>query len=342
MSLRRGSAHTTYRTTDPHTGTARYFTGSPYNASPAYWLTEIDDRNGNGITYSRQSADAPATVSHDGGYQAQAVTGRGRIESLLPRTPSGPSPFWRTTATSEATRTPSPTPAACRSASPTTTPTASPRGPTRNGSTFRYVYDGAGCVVETIGPDGYMSSSFAYDAYDRVLAETDPLGRTTTVEYTHFDLPAARTAPDGVRHDFRHDSELRLTEVTNAQGLTWRYGYDSTGQLASETDFNGHTLAYAHDPASQGVAHGAAAAAGRPVTVCRPCVSGPVTRTAPAESTRPAAATAAQDPFRRRMDLGQGAVEPVRDPSGHAGQVVVAVDRPRRVGLRRARGADFR
>ncbi|WP_405789684.1 hypothetical protein [Streptomyces sp. NBC_01367] len=307
MSLRRGSAHTTYRTTDPHTGTARYFTGSPYNASPAYWLTEIDDRNGNGITYSRQSAGAPATVSHDGGYQAQAVTGRGRIESLLPRTPSGPV------------------------------------------TVLAYDYDERGnpnAVTNSCG----LPLRFTYDAAARITSWTDPqrldlpvrVRRRRRRRHTHFDLPTARTAPDGVRHVLRHDSELRLTEVTNAQGLTWRYGYDSTGQLASETDFSGHTLAYAHDPASQGVAHGTAAAAGRPVTVCRPCVSGPVTRTAPAESTRPAAATAAQDPFRRRMDLGQGAVEPVRDPSGHAGQVVVAVDRPRRVGLRRARGADFR
>ncbi|WP_037728185.1 RHS repeat domain-containing protein, partial [Streptomyces scopuliridis] len=73
-------------------------------------------------------------------------------------------------------------------------------------------------------------------------------------EYTHFDLLVARTGPDGARYEFAHDAELRLTQVTNPQGLTWSYTYDPAGRLISETDFDqytqpadGRTSAYAYD-----------------------------------------------------------------------------------------------
>jgi YD repeat-containing protein len=36
------------------------------------------------------------------------------------------------------------------------------------------------------------------------------------------------------------DTELRLTIVTNPQGLTWRYNDDPAGRLIAETDVNGH------------------------------------------------------------------------------------------------------
>ncbi len=58
-------------------------------------------------------------------------------------------------------------------------------------------------------------------------------------------------SPDGVRHEFLHDTELRLTQVTNPQGLTWNYTYDAAGRLISESDFDDRVLAYTHDLAGQ-------------------------------------------------------------------------------------------
>ena len=69
----------------------------------------------------------------------------------------------------------------------------------------------------------------------------DAGGGVTTYEYTHFDLLAARTGPDGARYEFDHDAELRLTKVTNPQGLTWTYAYDPAGRLIAETDFDDRT-----------------------------------------------------------------------------------------------------
>ncbi|MFI8236317.1 RHS repeat-associated core domain-containing protein, partial [Streptomyces sp. NPDC085866] len=56
---------------------------------------------------------------------------------------------------------------------------------------------------------------------------------------------------DGVRYEFDHDMELRLTKVTNPQGLTWTYEYDAAGRLVTETDFDDRTLTYTYDPAGR-------------------------------------------------------------------------------------------
>ena len=54
-----------------------------------------------------------------------------------------------------------------------------------------------------------------------------------------------------MRYEFDHDTELRLTRVTNPQGLTWTYEYDAAGRLVSETDFDGRTLTYGYDAAGR-------------------------------------------------------------------------------------------
>lgn len=54
-----------------------------------------------------------------------------------------------------------------------------------------------------------------------------------------------------MRYEFDHDSNLRLTQVTNPQGLAWSYSYDAAGRLTAETDFDGRTLTYAHDRAGR-------------------------------------------------------------------------------------------
>ncbi|MGW3322903.1 DUF6531 domain-containing protein [Streptomyces virginiae] len=233
-------AHTTYRITDPHTGTSRYFRGSPYNASPAYWLTEIEDRNGNGITYSRQSDGAPATVSHDGGYQVQAVTGRGRIESLLLHTPSGPVTVVeydydeRGNLNAVTNSSGLPLRFTYDDADRITSWTD------RNGSIFRYVYDGVGRVVETIGPDGYMSSSFAYDTADRVTRYTDSTGATTTFQLNELLQVVATTDPLGHTTRTEYDAYDRVLAETDPLGRTTTIEYDDAGRPLALIRADGH------------------------------------------------------------------------------------------------------
>ncbi|MFJ5967971.1 DUF6531 domain-containing protein [Streptomyces sp. NPDC093060] len=99
-------------------------------------------------------------------------------------------------------------------------------------------------------PDG-TRESWTWDAEGNLLSHTDPAGHTTRHTAAHFDVPATRTDPGGAHYAFSYDTELRLTRVTNAQGLTWSYTYDESGRLVTETDFNGRTLTYAHDAAGR-------------------------------------------------------------------------------------------
>ncbi|MEU4732166.1 putative T7SS-secreted protein [Streptomyces sp. NPDC023588] len=139
------------------------------------------------------------------------------------------------------------------------------------GATTRYEYDAFGRTVritDPLGaetrmewtvegrpsrrtaPDGTVES-WTYDGEGNRLSHTDAMGGTTHFEYTDFDLLTARTGPDGVRHEFSHDTNLRLTRVTNPQGVTWDYTYDAAGRLVTETDFDGRALSYDYDAAGR-------------------------------------------------------------------------------------------
>ncbi|MCX2734250.1 DUF6531 domain-containing protein [Saccharopolyspora sp. NFXS83] len=139
------------------------------------------------------------------------------------------------------------------------------------GATTRYERDGFGrasAVIDPLGgatrigwtvdgkpawrtlPDG-ATERWIYDGEGNLRTHVDPLGQATHTEVTHFDLPSAEVRPDGARLEFGYDTELRLTSVTNEQGLVWRYDYDEAGNLVRETDFNGRQVAYRHDAAGQ-------------------------------------------------------------------------------------------
>nr|WP_326694251.1 DUF6531 domain-containing protein [Streptomyces sp. NBC_01766] len=107
-----------------------------------------------------------------------------------------------------------------------------------------------GKPVCRIAADG-STESWTYDGEGNCTSHTDARGEVSRFEYTHFDLLAARTGPDRVRQEFSHDTELRLTQVTNPQSLTWKYRYDPAGRIASETDFDGRTLTYVRDAAGR-------------------------------------------------------------------------------------------
>lgn len=107
-----------------------------------------------------------------------------------------------------------------------------------------------GRLLRRSTPDGGVER-WRYDGEGNPVEHIDALGGVTRTEYTAFDQPAARTGADGARLEFGYDSRLRLTSVTNPQGLVWRYAYDAAGRLVAETDFNGRRITYEHDAAGQ-------------------------------------------------------------------------------------------
>ncbi|MFG1839505.1 DUF6531 domain-containing protein [Micromonospora sp. NPDC049175] len=121
------------------------------------------------------------------------------------------------------------------------------------GGTTRLGWTVEGRLAWRRTPDG-ASEEWTHDPEGNLLTHTDQTGATTEFEIGHFDLPAARTGPDGARLAFAYDTELRLTTVTNPQGLVWSYDYDPGGRLVAETDFDGRTQTYNHDAAGQVVA----------------------------------------------------------------------------------------
>lgn len=284
---------TTYRISDPISGLTRYFTGSPYGASSAYWLSEVEDRNHNGVTFIRRSDGAPVRVMHDGGYQVALRVKDDRISELSLRTPEGPVTVRRFGYDREGilnevfNSSDAPLQFAYDTEGRITSWTD------RNGSTFQYVYDAQGRVVRTIGPEGFLSSTFVYEEIPetgrritrytdstgattvfqiderlQVVAETDPLGNTTRFDFDPQDRIRAQTdalgrsthfqrdergnligliAPDGVRTTATYN-ELNLPEtITERAGAARSYGYDDRGNLTAAVDLAGGRTTYAYD-----------------------------------------------------------------------------------------------
>ncbi|MEE1756382.1 RHS repeat-associated core domain-containing protein [Streptomyces sp. SP18CS02] len=233
LPLVHGGQHddaTTYTVTDPHTGLIRSFTGSPYRPSIGYWLTGLTDRNHHRITYHRRPDGTPTSVTHDGGYTVQITTEDARVRELALRTPDGPVTVMRYgyDELGDLTQVINSSGLPLRF---TYDPDARITSWTdRNDSTYRYVYDEAGRVVRTIGPDGFLSSAFAYDAHpetgDRITRFTDSTGATKL---------------------YVLNDRLQVLSVTDALGNTVRQTWDRHDHLLSRTDALGRTTAYTYD-----------------------------------------------------------------------------------------------
>ncbi|ALC21052.1 RHS repeat-associated core domain-containing protein [Streptomyces pristinaespiralis] len=266
------NGETTYRVTDPHSGLTRSFTGSPYNESSAYWLREIEDRNLNRITFTRRRDGSPTAVTHDGGYRVTLAVEEARVRELALRTPDGPVTVMRygydARGNLDAVINSSGRPlrftydADARITSWTD----------RNDSTFRYVYDSAGRVVRTIGPDGYLSSTFVHDVHGetgapitrytnsvgatkvfhfndhlQVVAETDPLGNTTHQTFDRYDRLLSRTDALGRTTAYTYDDRGNLTRVDHPDGTAATVEYNELNQLASVTGPDGSTSRQEYD-----------------------------------------------------------------------------------------------
>ncbi|MDJ0381418.1 DUF6531 domain-containing protein [Streptomyces sp. G-G2] len=259
---------TTYTVNDPRTGLTRSFTGSPYRASTAYWLDSIEDRNDNIIGFARDSAGAPVSVSHSGGYSVQLTTHGQRISALALRTADGPVAVLEY-GYDERGNLHSITNSSGSSQRLTYDEDARVTSWTdRNGSVFQYVYDTTGRVVETIGPDGFLSSTFAYDStagitrytdstgaatvfrfndHLQVVAETNPLGATFQQLWDPYDRLLARTDALGRTTTFTYDGRGDLTQVVHPDGSTATAEYNEQHQLVSVTGPDGSTTHQEYD-----------------------------------------------------------------------------------------------
>ncbi|WP_328541835.1 DUF6531 domain-containing protein [Streptomyces sp. NBC_00371] len=226
---------TSFQITEPVTRLVRTFTSSPYNASPAYWLSQIEDRHTNRIAVHRGGDGAPTAVVHDGGYHLALTVEDARIRTLALRTPEGPhtvlrygyDPQGRLDAVTNSSGLP--LRFTYDDADRITSWTD------RNDSTFRYVYDDEGRIARTVGPGGILSSSFAYTRHpetgDRITRYTDSTGATSAYYLNSALQVVAETDPLGHTSSFTFDGHDRVLAHTDALGATTRYERDTRGNL---------------------------------------------------------------------------------------------------------------
>ena len=116
------------------------------------------------------------------------------------------------------------------------------------GETTRWRGPSKASSLSRIDPDG-ATEAWTYDGEDNRLSHTDAVGASPASNTgTSSCSPPAPTRTASATSS-THDTELRLTRVTNPQGLTWNYDYDAAGRLVAETDFDDRTLTYTHDAA---------------------------------------------------------------------------------------------
>ncbi|MGW5679516.1 RHS repeat-associated core domain-containing protein [Streptomyces sp. NPDC003860] len=228
---------TTYAVNDPRSGLVRRFAGSPYRASTAYWLTEVEDRHGNGITIHRRPDGAPTRVVHDGGYNITLTVRDGRIHEMVLRTPDGPvtvmtygyDPDGNLDSVTNSSGQP------LRFGYDADGRVIS--WTDRNDSIYQYHYDSVGRVASTTGPDGYLSSSFAYETVpgseDTITRYTDSTGATTVYRVNDRRQVVAETDPLGNTTQYVFDAHDRLLAATDPLGHTTRLERNEAGNIIS-------------------------------------------------------------------------------------------------------------
>ncbi|SDO37670.1 RHS repeat-associated core domain-containing protein [Streptomyces sp. cf386] len=231
-----GAQDMEFTTTDPRTGWTRYF-ARPRGEGWQLWLIAIEDRNGNQIDFHRDASGIPTSVTHSGGYDVRltADRDRGRITDLSLQTGEGPGDTVRVMAYSYDSGNGDLAEVLNSSGQPLRFSYDAEGRITswtnRNGSSYQYVHDRSGRVVQTIGPEGYLSGTFAYDSANHTTRWTDALGHVTLYQLNDRGQIIAETDPLG--HTTRQDLNARGQALTRTDplGRTTEYAWDDQGNL---------------------------------------------------------------------------------------------------------------
>ena len=119
-----------------------------------------------------------------------------------------------------------------------------------DGSTATYTYDSHGNLTSALDADS--SSSFQYDAADRLIMVTDGDGRW--LSYTYDDAGRRTEMADQAGHvtHYSYDNLGHLSQLTDGTGnLISAYSYDAAGRLSHGANGNGTYTTYQYDLAGQ-------------------------------------------------------------------------------------------
>ncbi|MHC4150404.1 MAG: RHS repeat-associated core domain-containing protein, partial [Planctomycetota bacterium] len=105
--------------------------------------------------------------------------------------------------------------------------------------TIKYTYDGVGNRI-TMDADANVTS-YEYDALNRLVKITDPVGNATTYEYDEIGRRTKMTRQNGIKTTFSYNKVGNLLNLTNrlSYGVlisSYDYTYDPVGNRLTMTD----------------------------------------------------------------------------------------------------------
>lgn len=228
-----------YTITDPESRRVWHFTD---RADDLAVLEQIDDRNGNWITFEYDTDGTPLGVAHSGGYELKFTTAHGRITALAltgAASDGSDQEILRYGYTdghlSEVTNSSGrPLHFGCDEHGRITS------WKDTNGSRFDYVYDDEDRCTHQSGVAGHLNSAFTYDTTDpetgdRVTAITNSLGHTARYLVNDRAQVTAEIDEAGSVTRYRRDRHNRLLSRTDPLGHTTAFRYDETGNLLTVT-----------------------------------------------------------------------------------------------------------
>ncbi|MGX1132823.1 RHS repeat-associated protein [Streptomyces glaucescens] len=257
-----------YRITDPSTGRVWHFE----DQTDAYArLEQIDDRNGNWITFEYDKDGAPSAIAHSGGYRIRITTEDHRITALhlagadqeLIRYGYSEAGDLTEVVNSSARPLKFTYDEAGRITSWTDT----------NDRGYTYEYDNRDRCVAEGGAEGHMTLRLEYGDRDphtglrtttattgaghvhrylvndlcQVVAETDPLGATTRFERDRYNRVLSRTDPLGHVTLFRYDEAGNLASVVRADGRETTAEYNELALPVRVVNTDGTTVRQTYD-----------------------------------------------------------------------------------------------
>ncbi|MFD3697922.1 putative T7SS-secreted protein [Streptomyces sp. NPDC058646] len=264
--------HGDYTITDPDTGRVRHFeTRHPNEAL----LTQIDDRNGNWISFEYDHAGTPNAIIHHGGYHLKLTTRQGRITSLqlAAAAPDGSDQEIRRYSYTDGHLT-----EVFNSSGLPLRFTYDERGRVTswtdtNDSRYEYAYDDYDRCVAEGGAEGHASLRIDYDAIDietglrvttaisgtgavhqyvvndacQIIKEIDPLGSVTHFNRDRYNRILSRTDPLGHDARFQYDDRGRLTALTRPDGRKASAEYNDLGLQTRITNPDRTTVHHTYD-----------------------------------------------------------------------------------------------
>ncbi|MEY9845239.1 RHS repeat-associated protein [Streptacidiphilus sp. BW17] len=241
-----------YSLTDRQSGIVREFTVQPDGRTAL--LTRVRDRSGRSYTLEYDRDGTPLGITHSGGYRLRVTVADGRITELwlADGAPDGGDQlllrygYDRGHLTHVWNSSDLPMVFANDAAGRITSWTD------RNNSSYWYVYDERGRVVDEGGADGSLRFQFHYGEPDpetglRVTTETNALGHTTQYHVNTRSQIIAIVDPLGNTTRYERDEFNRLLTATDPLGANTRYDYDAFGDLITITRPDGEQTTAAYD-----------------------------------------------------------------------------------------------